>query len=54
MSPRPHAVGSVRVDLEFQPSATLVRVPFGVTLFDATSWGEKPTGYSDAPLSLKP
>ncbi len=33
------AVGlPARVDLEFQPSGTRVRVPPGVTLFDAASW----------------
>jgi uncharacterized 2Fe-2S/4Fe-4S cluster protein (DUF4445 family) len=33
------AVGvSSRVELEFQPSGTRVRVPPGVTLFDAASW----------------
>ena len=33
----PHA-GPVRVDLLFEPSGKRVRVPQGVTLFDAASW----------------
>src|SRR5262252_4353250 len=33
-----HAASSARVDLVFQPSGTRVRVPPGVTLFDAASW----------------
>jgi len=32
------AAGPARVDLVFQPSGTRVRVPPGVTLFDAASW----------------
>jgi uncharacterized 2Fe-2S/4Fe-4S cluster protein (DUF4445 family) len=36
--PGTHAAGSARVDLVFQPSGTRVRVPPGVTLFDAASW----------------
>jgi uncharacterized 2Fe-2S/4Fe-4S cluster protein (DUF4445 family) len=31
-------VAPARVDLEFQPSGTRVRVPPGVTVFDAASW----------------
>jgi len=31
-------VAPARVDLAFQPSGTRVRVPPGVTLFDAASW----------------
>src|SRR6266702_3841601 len=34
----PAAGPPARVDLAFQPSGTLVRVPPGVTLFDAASW----------------
>jgi len=30
--------GPQRVDLAFEPSGTRVRVPPGVTLFDAASW----------------
>jgi uncharacterized 2Fe-2S/4Fe-4S cluster protein (DUF4445 family) len=36
--PATHAANSARVDLVFQPSGTRVRVPPGVTLFDAASW----------------
>ena len=36
--PAPHAASSARVELVFQPSGTRVRVPPGVTLFDAASW----------------
>jgi len=36
--PATHAASSARVDLVFQPSGTRVRVPPGVTLFDAASW----------------
>jgi uncharacterized 2Fe-2S/4Fe-4S cluster protein (DUF4445 family) len=36
--PGTDAVGPARVDLVFQPSGTRVRVPPGVTLFDAASW----------------
>jgi uncharacterized 2Fe-2S/4Fe-4S cluster protein (DUF4445 family) len=32
------ATGPVRVDLTFEPGARRVRVPHGVTLFDAASW----------------
>jgi uncharacterized 2Fe-2S/4Fe-4S cluster protein (DUF4445 family) len=32
------ATGPVRVDLVFEPGARRVRVPHGVTLFDAASW----------------
>jgi uncharacterized 2Fe-2S/4Fe-4S cluster protein (DUF4445 family) len=32
------AAGPVRVDLVFEPGARRVRVPHGVTLFDAASW----------------
>jgi ferredoxin len=30
--------GPRRVDLQFEPAGTRVRVPPGVTLFDAASW----------------
>jgi len=33
-----HPDGPVRVDLVFEPGARRVRVPHGVTLFDAASW----------------
>ncbi len=33
-----HPVGPARVDLVFEPGARRVRVPHGVTLFDAASW----------------
>ena len=33
-----HPAGPVRVDLVFEPGARRVRVPHGVTLFDAASW----------------
>jgi uncharacterized 2Fe-2S/4Fe-4S cluster protein (DUF4445 family) len=36
--PGTDAAGPARVDLVFQPSGTRVRVPPGVTLFDAASW----------------
>src|SRR5215831_17938356 len=36
--PATPAANSARVDLVFQPSGTRVRVPPGVTLFDAASW----------------
>jgi uncharacterized 2Fe-2S/4Fe-4S cluster protein (DUF4445 family) len=32
------AAGPVRVDLLYEPSGRRVRVPAGVTLFDAASW----------------
>ncbi len=32
------AAGPARVDLTFEPSDRKVRVPAGVTLFDAASW----------------
>ena len=32
------AAGPVRVDLLYEPSGRKVRVPAGVTLFDAASW----------------
>jgi uncharacterized 2Fe-2S/4Fe-4S cluster protein (DUF4445 family) len=34
----PAAAGPARVDLYFEPAGTRVRVPPGVTLFDAASW----------------
>ena len=34
----PAAAGPARVDLFFEPNGTRVRVPPGVTLFDAASW----------------
>ena len=33
-----HPAGPVRVDLVFEPGSRRVRVPHGVTLFDAASW----------------
>jgi uncharacterized 2Fe-2S/4Fe-4S cluster protein (DUF4445 family) len=36
--PATHAANSARVDLVFQPGGARVRVPPGVTLFDAASW----------------
>ena len=33
-----HPAGPVRVDLVFEPGGRRVRVPHGVTLFDAASW----------------
>ncbi len=33
-----HPAGPARVDLVFEPGARRVRVPHGVTLFDAASW----------------
>ena len=39
----PTGGGRLRWVLEFQPSATRLRAPFGVTLGDAASWGEKTT-----------
>jgi uncharacterized 2Fe-2S/4Fe-4S cluster protein (DUF4445 family) len=36
--PATHVAVPARVDLVFQPSGTRVRVPPGVTLFDAASW----------------
>jgi uncharacterized 2Fe-2S/4Fe-4S cluster protein (DUF4445 family) len=36
--PGPEAARPARVDLVFRPSGTRVRVPPGVTLFDAASW----------------
>ena len=36
--PDPAAAGPVRVDLRFEPSGRQVRVPAGVSVFDAASW----------------